>query len=509
MPRKKPPLPPPPPPPATTVLALKLAFEKGPLSGQTNQFDPGSTVNVGRIARGNTISVKDSGISSKHLRIRVEDSGSGQFWAVTDLGSSNGTLLNESEIEGSVPVKISDGDLLKIGEETTIRIGFVEIDDASEERGNINSTNGNNLTRRGAKRNAGNKKGKIEELGVIDEGSDLGLGLKDEVGEVKVNGLGQNGENNLDNTIAGRTRRGQNAKKCGVVEVSTSEVEEDEVIVKEVEANKGKKVGTRGKPRNSKKNEDAKMLTGDVGGTSEMASEVEVNPDKNLGGRITRSSKKSNHVEVLANEIDETMEVEIERGRLGTRVTRNSKKVDETLMNSASMNGVENSVVVGVEGVSTRRTRSSRKVENLAEIGNDYSNVIEGRETGKATRGRKKKAPDVSLEENKQFLESEQNVEVQKESEEERISVEKQGEAEVAGTSGVKDDKAYIKGNSILDLEKMTLGEWLDYLETYLPEQIIDTTEEMISEMIQKAEKVHKFMSLHKNDKERTGVDVS
>ncbi|GER57083.1 ubiquitin-like protein 5 [Striga asiatica] len=53
---------------------------------------------------------------------------------------------------------------------------------------------------------------------------------------------------------------------------------------------------------------------------------------------------------------------------------------------------------------------------------------------------------------------------------------------------------------------KMTLGEWFEFLEVYLPKHIIDETEQMISEMRKKAERLNEFMLQHKNAK--SGVFV-
>ncbi|KAK9713685.1 hypothetical protein RND81_06G044400 [Saponaria officinalis] len=44
------------------------------------------------------------------------------------------------------------------------------------------------------------------------------------------------------------------------------------------------------------------------------------------------------------------------------------------------------------------------------------------------------------------------------------------------------------------DLEKMTLGEWFDYLEAYLPKQIYDVTDEIIDDMRKRAKQFDAFM---------------
>ncbi|KAL9286811.1 FHA domain-containing protein [Arabidopsis thaliana] len=109
--------------------SLRLVFVKGPREGDALDYKPGSTIRVGRIVRGNEIIIKDAGISTKHLRIE-SDSGN---WVIQDLGSSNGTLLNSNALDPETSVNLGDGDVIKLGEYTSIVVNFV-IDDFQEKK---------------------------------------------------------------------------------------------------------------------------------------------------------------------------------------------------------------------------------------------------------------------------------------------------------------------------------------------------------------------------------------
>ncbi|KAK9713681.1 hypothetical protein RND81_06G044000 [Saponaria officinalis] len=79
------------------VATLKLISEKGPRSGETLEFNSRSTIRLGRVVRGNNLTVKDPGISSKHLSIEF-DSNLGK-WVITDLDSSNDGNDEDWEME--------------------------------------------------------------------------------------------------------------------------------------------------------------------------------------------------------------------------------------------------------------------------------------------------------------------------------------------------------------------------------------------------------------------------
>ncbi|CAI9762712.1 unnamed protein product [Fraxinus pennsylvanica] len=152
---------------------LKLIVEKGPLSGQAFDFRSGSRIQIGRVVRGNSITIKDAGISSKHVVIQFApnshpDPGPKSCqWTITDLESSNGTILNDAQLEPAEPCVLSDGDVVKIGEMTSIRVKFEET--GREGGGNVGKT------RRNPRRGAAAQGQKVVELAVIDEDSELGI----------------------------------------------------------------------------------------------------------------------------------------------------------------------------------------------------------------------------------------------------------------------------------------------------------------------------------------------
>lgn len=87
---------------ANPMIQARVVVEAGPLAGQAFQISDGST--VGRQGD-NQIVVNDPGISRKHARFSRNKLG---VWFIEDLGSSNGTLVNDSKSSGPTPLQPGD-----------------------------------------------------------------------------------------------------------------------------------------------------------------------------------------------------------------------------------------------------------------------------------------------------------------------------------------------------------------------------------------------------------------
>ncbi|KAL7081209.1 hypothetical protein ACP275_14G025300 [Erythranthe tilingii] len=429
---------------------LRLVVDKGPLSGQTNEFRPGSTIHIGRIVRGNTLCIKDAGISSKHLRIQVEPSPdpARRSWAVTDLGSSNGTFLNDVQLDPSEPAVLSEGDVIKLGEQTTIKVRF-------EVSGGENEGSSGHV-RRNARRGVRNQ---VEKLEVLDENSELRLG-DDQLGSQS--NLGARVENDKFGGLGDGVADGE--KSRGI------------------------------RSRSSKKGINAgNLIINKAAENEEQRVEKLSDNEEQMVDKLSEDEEQRQKV----------TEVNVKLGRnFGTRSTRSSKN-NENSLKDLGTSGV---------GVSTRRTRNSSKEDvNIVEAVIDLD-VIEGLKKPKGKRGRKKKIAEAPVVEEEKEEESKLESEIREKEKTgseagadefvERVSSdsERKGDTGSAGLSGVKIDE---NGKMVADLENMTLGQWFKFLEVYLPKQIIDETEEMISEMKRKSKRLHEFKLQQKNAKDK------
>ena len=91
---------------AGTGLIVLDAAESSLAPGETLSLEPISS--LGRVA-GNTIVIDDPHTSARHAELRFAR---GQWW-LRDLGSSNGTLLNDEPVRAVVGVR--PGDVIQCG----------------------------------------------------------------------------------------------------------------------------------------------------------------------------------------------------------------------------------------------------------------------------------------------------------------------------------------------------------------------------------------------------------
>ncbi|KAJ8555094.1 hypothetical protein K7X08_001592 [Anisodus acutangulus] len=465
---------------------LHLIMEKGPLSGQNLHYKPGSKIQIGRVIRGNTISIKDPGISSKHLNIHFE-SGS---WVINDLGSSNGTFLNTIALDPSKPTKLTDGDIIKIGELTSINVKIEVMEVDPKGRNTVRNTR---------------RKG----LGAIDENCELGFG-NGGVGSKRTTRSAKNVKNEAGNVgevdyftaieaEKGNLRRTRGSRKVESVNEAVN------IAVVDVER-ESKRVLRR--TRGSRKADSVKDGDDDMEETESLAV-VDVERQKKPSPRRTRGSRKVESVKDGNNAVEETEDRERKPSPRRTRGSKKAQDVEEA----------KNSVAIDVEKekkACSRRTRGLRKekdVENLHENAGECMELKQpGKEKGSTTTMVRLEEDEVMEKLERDQKDCEEAVENNANEGAERNMLEEvaaefgrevcEGSVSNVGVVNTRE----IQMEEEVDLEKMTLGEWFDYLEVYLPKQIIDSTEEMILGMKQKAEKFQEFMLPQKNAKDCDGV---
>ena len=92
-----------------------------PPSSQADAFQIGRT-------RSNAVYIKDPTVSQKHARVEW----TGSAYTITDLGSSNGTTVNEEEIDEGEPRVIGHGDVVVVGTDTVVKISVAAAPEEAE-----------------------------------------------------------------------------------------------------------------------------------------------------------------------------------------------------------------------------------------------------------------------------------------------------------------------------------------------------------------------------------------
>jgi pSer/pThr/pTyr-binding forkhead associated (FHA) protein len=156
-----------PPPPLSAAAAalvpsqrLALEFIKGPLKG-VHFLNPKnlSSLKIGRVKPGNQIHVKDDAVSQKHAHIFWNRETN--RWEIVDLGSSNGTYVDDVELdEHSEARALKDGSTIKIGNQTTMAARIRP----SQEKEEVDEREGETAKKKEKKQNGKSKKS----VGVVE-----------------------------------------------------------------------------------------------------------------------------------------------------------------------------------------------------------------------------------------------------------------------------------------------------------------------------------------------------
>ncbi|GMI64210.1 hypothetical protein HRI_000090300 [Hibiscus trionum] len=362
------------PPPITLVMV------QGPRKGETIIYQPGSSIRIGRVVRGNNLPIKDAGISSKHLTIESE---SGK-WILRDLGSSNGTTLNSDLLPVDTPFDLNDSDTVKLGETTSILIKIEGGGGGPEELAVVVESRRRNPPRRG-------KALKNETEGFNKVLENLEVEKKE---KVRVT----------------RGRKNADSLNCRL-DIPKATENQEEAVAKR---GKGRSRGRKNNEKEGKLEEKETILT----------EKDEVNKEEGL------NPLQNEEIQVRKDEVDK----------------------------EEALNPLQN------EDIQVSKDEVVKE-EELNPLQNEEIQVRRDEEKVECSRTEVKESCDEMRNEVKESCDEMRN-EV-KESCDERVEV---------------------------DLEKMTLKEWFDFLEVHLPKQIIEATEEMIEGMRKKAERVQEYV---------------
>ncbi|XP_018441705.1 FHA domain-containing protein At4g14490-like [Raphanus sativus] len=431
---------------------LKLSFVKGPKDGESLQYKPGSTIRIGRVVRGNEIAVKDAGVSTKHLRI-VSDS---ENWIIHDLGSSNGTILNSETLDPDTPVNLRHGDVIKLGEYTSIVVNFetdaqvVEEEEEEEER---------KLPPR-PRRN--NRRFPVSDPDPVP----------------------------IDSVQEKPKRRGRPPKNEKKVAITS---EEEEAVPVE----KGGKIRAR---RDNNKNAE------DVQGLSLNSVKLEVEDTPKGVERVTRRSRQIRDVKCE----DDVME---EKRRPSSRATRSTAKKE---IGGDSFQELEIVLNQARKSRAKKKTVEQKVPEGVVEeMGGRNEDVGDEKGSSETSDKEDERVEEVDNESRKGAVVGEEDLDcgVREDGETENLQEEKDSKVEEGGvetSDGGCDEEEKAEQGMVdlekIDLEKMTLGDWFEYMKVHLRKRIVDKTEKMIEDMRSKSLRVHHHIAEQKQAKGKGSV---
>lgn len=438
---------------------------KGPREGESIEYRVGSTIKVGRIVRGNNLPIKDAGISTKHLSIGSE---SGK-WVLQDLDSSNGTFLNGTQLSPNTSFDLHDGDTIKIGEYTIISVRINGCDESQLRKNPRRGVRGKGRTMESVSVNqvqrddvAEEKSGlEAENRKVVDERESIVVGRR-KGRPPKARVLRSDATEDTYEVSKLDEGLGSNAEQSEVVGLM-----EEKPVPKETK-----------RPTRSRKNNESVVsgsALGKIPENSGIEEGMKVEGRKTRGGLRRRKNLPQEPTGCAPDEVTE-------QRNLG-----NSNFID--LEEAESVKGLNLEEIVGAECVKGLDLEQ-RNLRN-----SDCNDIKEAEPQAECVKGLNFGEGD-----HEEAAENEVGVEV---GGNEDTNVDACGLKDGSGKTENKSDSGSkeTSGEVWEMLEKMTLGEWFDYLEVNLPKQIIEATEEMIMGMKQQAERVREYVIQQKNDK--------
>uniref|UniRef100_A0ACD5ZSR5 Uncharacterized protein n=1 Tax=Avena sativa TaxID=4498 RepID=A0ACD5ZSR5_AVESA len=494
---------------------LTLAVEKGPRAGETRQCRAGAALRVGRVISGNDLAVRDVGASQRHLTIEFLPPPAAR-WAVSDLGSSNGTFLNGARLEPSVPAPLSHGDLIVLGESTKLAVSIApdsEVKPAprrSSRRATAKVVEENptpSVIRRSTRKKAGaaaepsesEKEGPDAAAVVVEEENPQMVTRRSRRNKVAAAESQEAGKEEIEEA-AGETRRGRKKKAVEPPEPEKADEQKEE---------KAAVVTRRTRRKNAEPSEPEKGDEGEGAMTVVPPPLPPMTRSRRARGRVTPACAMKT---VLEEEEEEEEEVAAPREEKGNNVAAGDGEVEGTEealekvpvarrararrapkeMTNAQCAASDN-VGKDIKGVGEEEENDKR--EAIASGGKVGENVEEytGRSSLEtmpvAGREQAQRAPKGTA--TAQFAASDNRGEEIKGGGEEE-----QGDKTEAVVNGgeVEDVEKAEKCAGRSSLETMTLGEWFDRMEKYLPRMINEAADEMIATMEEQRRRINEYI---------------
>jgi pSer/pThr/pTyr-binding forkhead associated (FHA) protein len=400
---------------------LQITVIKGPKNGEILVCKPGSKVRIGRVIKDNDFALRDPGISQKQLCFQFVPEAF--KWFLSDLDSSNGTILNGSKIQSLVPVSISDGDVIKIGERTELGVKIVSpelLKENEEENGVVKGRRVN--TRRGLARGS----------------AKAGSSRDSDKEEVKVDGSRvsvpvQGGKNNAKANLAGVSNEEENTIETlepnfgpGVMHKMSQEVKVRSQRRKAVKDNTNRAIEEK-----MKENRD----------TSALIEET----DQSRGVKLRRNPRRGNSSTAL-KVVDMNRDAGVGREAKKLHIKKNERKGKE--------------IEVPYDEMQKRNDELLLEIEKES---GDFDCLVITKEEWAL---KDKKTVNFSM-----------------------VTEEEKGETNI----GLEEDLE-VNCKSGDPFENMTLEQWFDNMEVFLPKVVHDECVNIINILKEKARKFEEFI---------------